>query len=170
MTNDIEVTGHEEIKPSLQKIFDYKRHLVKLTIREVEKIVCDYFNISSDELLQRTQEAEICNRRQLFQYLCVKFVNEPYHKIGNYKSCSYAHCTIVHAKKASIARIQTETKFNNDYRKICAKLLDKQNTKIIQRGGIELLIQRIKNRLDFCDTEEDIKEVLSKYYFNKQLN
>ena len=67
-----------------------------LTIDKVQKAVCEYFNITRDELLSKTRKRQIVQARQIAMYLSRSFINCSLSTIGA-EIGGKDHATVLHA-------------------------------------------------------------------------
>ena len=67
-----------------------------VTIDKVQKVVCDYFNISRDELLSKTRKRQIVQARQIAMYMSRSLINCSLSTIGS-ETGGKDHATVLHA-------------------------------------------------------------------------
>ena len=67
-----------------------------VTIDKVQKIVCDYFNISRDELVSKTRKRQIVQARQIAMYMSRNLINCSLSTIGM-EIGGKDHATVLHA-------------------------------------------------------------------------
>lgn len=77
------------------------RNIVKTTTKEVtidaiQKMVCDYFELPYDKLLQKTRKREIVQARQITMYLSKIFTKNSLKTIGNHFG-GRDHTTVIHS-------------------------------------------------------------------------
>lgn len=77
------------------------RNIVKTTSKEVtidaiQKMVCDYFELPYDKLLQKTRKREIVQARQITMYLSKIFTKNSLKTIGNHFG-GRDHTTVIHS-------------------------------------------------------------------------
>jgi chromosomal replication initiator protein len=77
------------------------RNIVKTTAKEVtidaiQKMVCDYFELPYDKLLQKTRKREIVQARQITMYLSKIFTKNSLKTIGNHFG-GRDHTTVIHS-------------------------------------------------------------------------
>ncbi len=68
----------------------------EVTIDKVQKIVCDYFNITRDELLSKTRKRQIVQARQIAMYMSRTLINCSLSTIGA-EIGGKDHATVLHA-------------------------------------------------------------------------
>ena len=67
-----------------------------ITIDKVQKVVCEYFNISRDELLSKTRKRQIVQARQIAMYMSRSLINCSLSTIGA-EIGGKDHATVLHA-------------------------------------------------------------------------
>lgn len=67
-----------------------------VTIDKVQKVVCDYFNISRDDLLSKTRKRQIVQARQIAMYMSRSLINCSLSTIGA-EIGGKDHATVLHA-------------------------------------------------------------------------
>ncbi|XZF14016.1 chromosomal replication initiator protein DnaA [Chitinophagaceae bacterium MMS25-I14] len=68
----------------------------ELTIENIQKMVCDYFNIPYDRLLAKTRKREVVQARQITMYLAKKFTKSSLKNIGEHFG-GFDHTTVIHS-------------------------------------------------------------------------
>ncbi len=68
----------------------------EVTIDKVQKVVCDYFNITRDELLSKTRKRQIVQARQIAMYMSRTLINCSLSTIGA-EIGGKDHATVLHA-------------------------------------------------------------------------
>ncbi len=91
--------AHKEITVELaekitEKIVGEQQN--EVTIDKVQKIVCDYFNITRDELLSKTRKRQIVQARQIAMYMSRTLINCSLSTIGA-EIGGKDHATVLHA-------------------------------------------------------------------------
>jgi chromosomal replication initiator protein len=84
---------------------------VQLTIADIQRIVCDYFDISEDQIRARTRKREIAQTRQVAMYFCKKLTNNSLKTIG-LQFGGRDHSTVIHAYQTVENQIETDKKFS----------------------------------------------------------
>lgn len=95
-----------------QQILDrYLRKTVKeVSVEYIINIVCDYFNIPTENLALKTRKQQIVQTRQIAMYLSKKYSNASLASIG--KQCGNKdHATVHHACKTIVDRLDTDKQF-----------------------------------------------------------
>ena len=81
-----------------------------ITIDKVQKVVCDYFNISRDELLSKTRKRQIVQARQIAMYMSRNLINCSLSTIGA-EIGGKDHATVLHACTTVNDLISTDKSF-----------------------------------------------------------
>ena len=68
----------------------------ELTIEKVQRVVCDYFNISRDDMLSKTRKRNIVQARQIAMYMSRNLINVSLSTIGS-EIGGKDHATVLHA-------------------------------------------------------------------------
>ena len=68
----------------------------EITIDKVQKTVCDYFNISREDLLSKSRKRQIVQARQIAMYMSRNFINCSLATIGA-ATGGKDHATVLHA-------------------------------------------------------------------------
>ncbi|MFV1979685.1 MAG: chromosomal replication initiator protein DnaA [Rhodothermia bacterium] len=83
---------------------------VQLTITDIQRIVCEYFDIAEDQIRARTRKREVAQTRQVAMYFCKKLTNNSLKTIG-LQFGGRDHSTVIHAYKTVENQIETDNKF-----------------------------------------------------------
>ena len=91
--------AHKEITVDLAEKITEKivgEQQTDVTIDKVQKVVCDYFNITRDELLSKTRKRQIVQARQIAMYMSRTLINCSLSTIGA-EIGGKDHATVLHA-------------------------------------------------------------------------
>ena len=91
--------AHKEITVELAENITDKivgEENVDVTIDKVQKVVCDYFNITRDDLLSKTRKRQIVQARQIAMYMSRSLINCSLSTIGA-EIGGKDHATVLHA-------------------------------------------------------------------------
>lgn len=55
----------------------------ELSISSIRRVVCDYYNLTKQQIISKTRTKNIANARHIAMYLCRKLLDAPYKDIGN---------------------------------------------------------------------------------------
>jgi chromosomal replication initiator protein len=94
----------------------------EITIEEIEKIVCDFFDLPLDKLLSRTRKREIVQARQIAMYLSKNHTRYSSVTIGS-QIGDKDHTTVLHACKTVKDLIDTDKTFRYNIQELEKKLL-----------------------------------------------
>ena len=92
----------------------------ELTIDKVQRVVCDYFNITRDDLLSKTRKRNIVQARQIAMYMSRNLINVSLSTIGS-EIGGKDHATVLHACTTVTDLMSTDKTFKqyvNDIEKI----------------------------------------------------
>lgn len=104
--------NHKEISVELAKemVDKYvKNNAKEISIEYIQKVICDYFNISTDTINAKTRKREIVTARQLSMYFAKKYTRLPLSTIGAYCG-NKDHATVLHACRTITNLHETDKK------------------------------------------------------------
>ena len=55
----------------------------ELSISSIRRVVCDYYNLTKQQIISKTRTKNIANARHIAMYLCRKLLDAPFKDIGN---------------------------------------------------------------------------------------
>jgi len=79
----------------------------EVTIENIQKTICDYFNIKMGDLKAKRRTKNIAVPRQVAMYLCRKYTSTSFPAIG-YKFGGRDHSTVIHASKTIEKKIKED--------------------------------------------------------------
>lgn len=79
----------------------------KVSIENIQKAICDHFNIKIGELKSKSRVKSVALPRQLAMYLCRKYTDTSFPAIG-YKFGGRDHSTVIHASKSIERKIRED--------------------------------------------------------------
>ncbi len=82
----------------------------EITIDSIQKIVCDYFDVKFEKLLQKTRKREIVQARQITMYLSKMFTKNSLKTIGEHFG-GRDHTTVIHSCQTVKDLMDTDTLF-----------------------------------------------------------
>jgi chromosomal replication initiator protein len=82
----------------------------EITIDTIQKMVCDYFDVTYDKLLQKTRKREIVQARQISMYLAKAFTKNSLKTIGDHFG-GRDHTTVIHSCQTVKDLMDTDTSF-----------------------------------------------------------
>jgi len=115
MMNGSEIT----IDLAIEALKDYfvKTIVSKNKMDQVMQIVCEHFNLTSDELLSKKRSNEIAIPRQIAMYICRVYLDENLTKIG-IQFGGKNHTTVMHAVDKIKKEILKDDVLNNEIQKM----------------------------------------------------
>ena len=85
---------------------------VNLTIEEIQRIVCNYFNIEEDLVRARTRKREVVEARKVAMYFCKELTQHSLKTIGLHFG-GRDHSTVIHANRSVEDRLDTDPQFED---------------------------------------------------------
>ncbi len=89
----------------------------EVTIENIQKNVCDYFNIKLGDLKAKRRTKDIVLPRQVAMYLCRKYTSTSFPAIG-YKFGGRDHSTVIHASKTIDKKLKQDPYFQATIEKL----------------------------------------------------
>lgn len=89
----------------------------ELTVENIQKMICEYFNIRIGDLKAKRRTQNIALPRQIAMYLCRKYTGTSFPAIGD-KFGGRDHSTVIHAAKTIERRINEEPQIKNHVEKL----------------------------------------------------
>ncbi len=93
------------------------RSIYKNDVQRIQRVVCDYYKISIDQMKGKNRNNEVNFPRQIAIYLCRELTTESFPKIGSYFG-GRNHSTIISADK----KIRNELKHNENLQQVIKEL------------------------------------------------
>jgi len=85
---------------------------VKVSIEEIQRIVCEHFGIPPDMLKAKTRKQEVVIARQIAMYLCKELTDSSLKTIGLHFG-GRDHSTVIHACQSVEEDMRKSEKFRN---------------------------------------------------------
>ncbi len=85
----------------------------EITIDTIQKMVCDYFDVSYDKLLQKTRKREIVQARQITMFLAKAFTKNSLKTIGEHFG-GRDHTTVIHSCQTVKDLMDTDNLFREN--------------------------------------------------------
>ncbi|MEM6647552.1 MAG: chromosomal replication initiator protein DnaA [Bacteroidota bacterium] len=85
---------------------------VNLTIEEIQRLVCEYFNIPEDLVRAKTRKREVVQARQVAMYFSKQLTQHSLKTIGLHFG-GRDHSTVIHANQSVENQIETAPKFSD---------------------------------------------------------
>jgi chromosomal replication initiator protein len=92
-----------------------------ITIDQIQKIVCEHYNLSEDLLRDKTRKQEIVLARQVAMYLSKELTKHPLKTIG-LQFGGRDHTTVIHSHKCIVDLKNTDEKFKRELEDIRKKI------------------------------------------------
>jgi len=89
----------------------------EITVENIQKTICDYFNIKIGDLKAKRRTQNIALPRQVAMYLCRKYTEASFPGIGD-KFGGRDHSTVIHASKTIERKIKEDPQMQNTVEKI----------------------------------------------------
>lgn len=93
----------------------------EITIDTIQKMVCEYFDVSYDKLLQKTRKREIVQARQITMYLSKAFTKNSLKTIGEHFG-GRDHTTVIHSCQTVKDLMDTDNVFRENVLEIQQKV------------------------------------------------
>ena len=89
----------------------------EITVENIQKTICDYFNIKIGDLKAKRRTQNIALPRQVAMYLCRKYTENSFPAIGD-KFGGRDHSTVIHASKTIERKIKEDPHMQNTIEKL----------------------------------------------------
>ena len=93
----------------------------EITIDTIQKMVCDYFEVPYDKLLQKTRKREIVQARQITMYLAKAFTKNSLKSIGEHFG-GRDHTTVIHSCQTVKDLMDTDDSFRDNVMELHQKV------------------------------------------------
>ncbi|MFP5039799.1 chromosomal replication initiator protein DnaA [Parasediminibacterium sp. JCM 36343] len=93
----------------------------EITIDAIQKMVCEYFGVNYDKLLQKTRKREIVQARQITMYLAKAFTKNSLKTIGEHFG-GRDHTTVIHSCQTVKDLMDTDSVFRENVMEITQKV------------------------------------------------
>lgn len=93
----------------------------EVTIEAIQKMVCEYFGVNYDKLLQKTRKREIVQARQISMYLAKSFTKNSLKIIGEHFG-GRDHTTVIHSCQTVKDLMDTDSAFRENVMEITQKV------------------------------------------------
>ena len=114
--------GHITLKLAQEAFKDQiQENKNELTISNIKKVVCNYYNLTSKQIISSNRTKNIANPRHIAMYLCRKLLDAPYKEIGN-EFGKRDHTTVMSSCEKVEKLIQTEPIYKKAIDEIESKL------------------------------------------------
>jgi chromosomal replication initiator protein len=93
----------------------------QISIESIQEYVCDYFDIDTNKVREKTRKREIVEARQIAMYLAKKFTDSSLKTIGLHFG-GRDHSTVIHAISTVEERMETSTKHDHIVNELYQKI------------------------------------------------
>ena len=93
----------------------------EITIDAIQKMVCEYFDVSYDKLLHKTRKREIVQARQITMYLAKAFTKNSLKNIGEHFG-GRDHTTVIHSCQTVKDLMDTDSFFRENVMELTQKV------------------------------------------------
>lgn len=93
----------------------------EITIEAIQKMVCEYFDVSYDKLLHKTRKREIVQARQITMYLAKAFTKNSLKTIGEHFG-GRDHTTVIHSCQTVKDLMDTDSIFRENVMELTQKV------------------------------------------------
>lgn len=93
----------------------------EITIETIQRMVCEYFDVSYDKLLQKTRKREIVQARQITMYLAKAFTKNSLKTIGEHFG-GRDHTTVIHSCQTVKDLMDTDSLFRENVMELQQKV------------------------------------------------
>jgi chromosomal replication initiator protein len=93
----------------------------ELTIENIQKAVCEHFNIAYDRVLARTRRREVVQARQITMYLAKKFTRSSLKAIGTHFG-GFDHTTVIHSVQTVENLMDTDAEYREHVQELQQKV------------------------------------------------
>lgn len=93
----------------------------ELTIENIQKMVCDFYQVPMDQVRSKTRRREIVQARQITMYLSRKYTKSSLHQIANTVG-NFDHTTVLHSCNAVANMMDTDVKYREGLQELIQKL------------------------------------------------
>ena len=89
----------------------------QLEVPDIQQVVCRHYELPVHLLSARTRKRDVVDARQLSMYLCKRFTNHTYEKIGSFFG-GRDHSTVIHGCKCVEDRMEVDPSFREEVEKL----------------------------------------------------
>ena len=93
----------------------------EITIETIQKIVCEYFDVTYEKVLSKTRKREIVQARQITMYLSKAFTKNSLKTIGDHFG-GRDHTTVIHSCQTVKDLMDTDTLFKENVMELQQKV------------------------------------------------
>lgn len=93
----------------------------ELDIKGIQKMVCEFFGVSVEDILSKTRKQEIVSARQISMYLAKKYTKQSYKSIGKAFN-GKDHTTVMYSCKTVEDRMDTDEEYKEHFLELQRKV------------------------------------------------
>ncbi len=93
-------------------------------VPDIQRAVCEHYGLPVQILSARTRKREAVDARQLAMYLCKRFTNHTYEKIGSYFG-GRDHSTVIHGCKTVEDRMEVDQAYREEVERLETELQER---------------------------------------------
>lgn len=93
----------------------------EITIENIQKMVCEYFNVTYDSVMMKTRRREIVQARQITMFLAKKFTKCSLKNIGDHFG-GYDHTTVIHSCQTVENLMDTDLSYKDHVQELTQKV------------------------------------------------
>ncbi|MBQ1477120.1 MAG: chromosomal replication initiator protein DnaA, partial [Erysipelotrichaceae bacterium] len=113
---------HITLKLAIEAFKDQiKENKNELSIITIRKAVCDYYNLTKQQIISKNRTKNIANARNIAMYLCRKLLDAPYKEIGN-EFGKKDHTTVISSCRRVEQLIKTDPRYLKAINEIEARI------------------------------------------------
>lgn len=105
--------ARETIKHIIQKVDERRPETADVDIENIQKVVCQYFNVKEEEIKGKSRTQNIVKARQIAMYLCKEYTELSLKAIG-YHFGGRDHSTVIHAIQTISDLIEVDSSIRQD--------------------------------------------------------
>ena len=103
------------------KLDERTEKIRSVTMEDVSKVICDYYQVTQNDLIGKARLKEIIQARHMAMYLCYEQVKKTQKEIAQFFG-GRDHTTVLHAVKKLKEKLKTEPKLIENYNHLIGRL------------------------------------------------
>ena len=108
------------VSEAMKNVYPTQRTTI-ITLELIQKLICSYFNITSEDIMSKKRTKEIAFARQVAMYLCREMTDSSLPQIGEYFG-GRDHTTVLHAYKTIEEAQKNDQKLNASIQELMQRL------------------------------------------------
>jgi chromosomal replication initiator protein len=93
----------------------------EMTIENIQKMVCEFFNMPYERLMMKTRRREVVQARQISMYLAKKFTKSSLKAIGQHFG-GFDHTTVIHSCQTVENLMDTDSDYRGQLQELQQKV------------------------------------------------